>query len=107
MEKGEIVTGGNISNSFGCRPGQVLEYNTWCRSSDGRIYPSAQCLQGETLTNGVCLPPASSSCVIGQAQIGVDCVTMPAQTIAIPVDACGFDISFAAALLIVKILQCK
>jgi hypothetical protein len=63
-------------------------------------------LAGETWDAGICRPPAMT-CVVGQAQIGVACIEVPAHTIAIPVNSCGFDISLAGALLIVKILQCR
>lgn len=57
--------------------------------------------------DGQCFVPATRlPCHVGQAQVGTVCVEVPNHTIALPVDACGFDISLVGALLIVKITQC-
>ena len=93
-------------NEFaGCRPEQK-PWGFFCKNPNGSTEPIHVCLDGETLRDGICLPPPHT-CYVGQVQVGVTCIDVPAHTIAIPINSCGVDISFAAALLIVRVLQCR
>lgn len=46
-------------------------------------------------------------CNVGQAQIGMRCFNLPAKTIVLPIDGCGYDMSAVGNMLVIKIIQCK
>ena len=93
---------------LGCLTGQTVLGSGMCSSPDGTASQITQCVHGRVNVDGICrLPPADPLCKVGQAQVETQCFDIPAQTVAFPVNSCGFDVSMVGRLLIVKILKCK
>lgn len=64
------------------------------------------CAGGRVIDGRCFIPTSAWPCTVGQGQIAMQCVDITDHTIAMPVDACGFDLQLAAGLLIIKIIQC-